>query len=185
MSAGRPRALLAAIEGEFRRYDGLARAALDQLDDDQLGTRPGPGQNSVAILVWHLGGNLTSRFTDLLTSDGEKPWRRRDEEFEDRDVSRAELLAHWTAGWAVLDRALSALDDGHLMHRVTIRRQPLTVMQALQRSLAHVAYHAGQIVQLARELRGEAWVSLSIPPGGSAAYDERPDRELPPGPGRG
>ena len=177
-----PRALLAAIEGEYRRYDALARAALDQLDDAQLVACDEPGGNSVAILVQHVAGNLISRFTDFLTTDGEKPWRARDTEFESQAVERQALLARWTEGWSVLAATLSALDDGHLMHRVTIRGQPLSVAQALQRSLAHVAYHVGQIVQLARRLRGDDWVTLSIPRGQSEAYTRRADRERPPGP---
>jgi uncharacterized damage-inducible protein DinB len=182
MSRGRPRALLAAIEGEFRRYDELARAALNQLDDTQLAVRDSPHENSVAILVQHIAGNLVSRFTNFLTADGEKSWRQRDTEFEPLLVERRALLARWTEGWSVLSKTLGGLDDGHLMHRVTIRGQELTVAQALQRSLAHISYHVGQIVQMARRLRGEAWVSLSIPTGRSDAYARDPNRERPPGP---
>ena len=105
----------------------------------------------MATICWHVSGNLQSRFTDFLTTDGEKPWRRRDEEFHPRPVTRAELLTKWEAGWSVLFAALSELTDAHLGHTVIIRGQSLRVDEALHRSLAHAAYHAGQIVLLGED----------------------------------
>jgi uncharacterized damage-inducible protein DinB len=172
--------VLQAIRAEYHRYRRLVEQALEQIADAQLDHRPAPDGNSIAILLAHLTGNLRSRFTDFLTSDGEKPWRERDAEFEPRHVDRAAMLAEWAGAWLVLDRALAdveAAGPAALARTVTIRRQPLTVLDALLRSVAHVAYHAGQIVLLARTLAGDRWRSLSIPRGGSAAYAANPTRE--------
>ena len=160
------RALVASIEGEYRRYKTLGENAVSQLPDSQLADAAG-ASNSVATIVWHLAGNLTSRFTDFLTSDGEKPWRDRDSEFLARQVKRAELQAKWEDGWRVLFATLSALSDADLAKTVTIRGQPHTVAEALHRSLAHTSYHVGQIVFVAKALRGADWRYLSIPPGQS------------------
>ena len=162
------RALVASIEGEYRRYKTLGENAVNQLPDAQLADAAG-SSNSIAIIVWHLAGNLTSRFTDFLTSDGEKPWRDRDSEFLARQLTRAELQAKWEDGWRVLFAALSALTDADLAKTVTIRGQPHTVAEALHRSLAHASYHVGQIVFVAKALRGADWRYLSIPPGRSAS----------------
>jgi hypothetical protein len=166
--------LIQSIEAEYRRYKALAEAALEQVPEASL-SQPGPaGGNSLAILCWHLAGNLRSRFTDLLTSDGEKPWRQREEEFAARAVSRAELQAEWEQGWGVLFATLAQLTDADLNQSIRIRGQGLLVHEALHRSLAHASYHVGQIVYLARAIRGQAWRYLSIPPGGSAAYNANP-----------
>jgi len=171
--------MIASIQAEYLRYKALAEAALGQLSEPEL-VVPGPGGgNSVAVICWHLAGNLRSRFTDFLTSDGEKPWRDRDEEFAARAVSRPELLAHWERGWAALVDTLSGLTDADLGRTVTIRGQPLRVSEALHRSLAHASYHVGQIVYAARGLRGETWRFLSIPPGQSAQYNTAPTQEKP------
>jgi hypothetical protein len=168
-----------SITSEFRRYKALGDSALAQLHDSELAV-PGPnGGNSAAVLVWHLGGNLVSRFTDFLTSDGEKPWRQRDEEFVPRTVTRDEVLAKWNGGWNALFSALDGLTDDHLGHTVTIRGQSFQVHDALPRALAHVAYHVGQLVYLAKSVRGESWVCLSIPIGGSAAANRNPTRQDP------
>ena len=140
----------------------LAESAIEQLDDVQLST-PGPNDGlAIATICWHVSGNLRSRFTDFLTTDGEKPWRKRDEEFEPRSVTRAELLAKWQQGWEALLAALASLTDGQLAKTVTIRGEQLKVYEALHRSLAHTSYHVGQIVYLAKSFRGAAW-KLSIP----------------------
>ena len=175
--AGSPgAAALDAVKGEFRRYRALADGALEQLRDDELAA-PDPGGNSAAVLVWHLSGNLRSRFTNFLTSDGEKPWRNREEEFAARPVSRAELEEKWAAGWQCLDQALDALAEDDLAGTVTIRSVEHTVVEALLRSVSHVAYHTGQLVALTRRLRGGDWRYLSIPPGGSGEYNQNPTRE--------
>lgn len=173
--------LVSSIDAEFRRYRVLAEAAFAQLPEADL-SAPGPGGgNSVATLVWHISGNLASRFTDFRTSDGEKPWRQRDEEFEPRAVTRAALEAAWARGWDLLFAALAELTDADLGAEVRIRGQRFTVDQALQRSLAHVAYHVGQIVYLAKALRQHEWRCLTIPVGGSAAYNANPIRDMPGG----
>ncbi|MDA1184435.1 MAG: DUF1572 family protein [Acidobacteria bacterium] len=171
-----------SIRSEFLRYKGLGEAAINQIDEAVLSAEGPNGGSSITVICWHLGGNLQSRFTDFLTSDGEKPWRDREEEFRPRVVTRAELLSKWDAGWAVLLDALAHLSDEHLHRTVTIRGLPLRVDEALHRSLAHLSYHVGQIVYLAKSSRGAAWTSLSIPPGQSKAYNQAPTRErVPPG----
>lgn len=171
------RQLIESIHGEYMRYKKLAEDAMAQLDEDSL-TASGPNQgNSIATICWHMSGNLASRFTDFTKADGEKPWRRREEEFLARNVTRAELLAKWVIGWDVLFKALDDLSDDDLRRTVTIRQQPLRVDEALHRSLAHTSYHVGQIVYLAKSMRGKDWQSLSIPPGQSDAYNAAPDKE--------
>jgi len=171
------RRLIESIEVEFRRYKTLGEGAMAQLGDEELTARPAPSDSSIATIVWHVSGNLISRFTDFLTSDGEKPWRDRDSEFGPRDVDRSTLTARWEEGWTVLLETLAALSDADLDRTVTIRNAPLQVHEALHRSLAHTSYHVGQIVYLAKMYRGEDWASLSIPPGGSAAYNRNPTME--------
>ena len=155
---------------EYQAYRRLGLKAIAQVSDDALNQVLGADNNSIAVIVRHISGNLRSRFTDFLTTDGEKPWRKREEEFDDRRVTRAELLAKWERGWAVVLSALDALSDADLGATVTIRQQPLLVHQALHRSLAHVAYHVGQIVYVAKGMRGDAWKSLSIPRGMSDTF---------------
>jgi hypothetical protein len=169
---------VAAVQAEYLRYKALAEAALAQLDESQLANHP-PHENSIATICWHVAGNLRSRFTEFLTSDGEKPWRNREEEFEPRAVSRAELLAYWDRGWAALLLTLDGLSDADLIRTVTIRGQPLSVQEALFRSLAHVSYHVGQVVYAGRAQRGDDWRYLSIPPGKSAEYNSAPRSEKP------
>lgn len=173
-------AVLAAIRTEYARYRRLAELALEQVEDGDLARELCADGNSIAILFRHLSGNLRSRFVDFLTSDGEKPWRERDREFEPPDGDRAQLLADWRAAWAAVDAALreveAAAPDG-LLATVVIRGQPLTAADALLRSVAHVATHVGQIVLLARTFAGPRWRSLSIPRGASAAYAQHPERE--------
>jgi hypothetical protein len=169
--------IVESIRAEYLRYKTLAEGAIDQLSDADL-SREGPsGGNSIAVLCWHISGNLKSRFTDFLASDGEKPWRDREEEFRARTVGRTALLEKWNDGWKVLLDTLDALTGDDLKKTVTIRQQPLIVHEALHRSLAHTAYHVGQIVYIAKEFRGGAWNYLSIPPGQSAAYNKTPKYE--------
>jgi uncharacterized damage-inducible protein DinB len=171
--------LIQSIDAEYRRYKTLADGALAQVPDDALSS-PGPAKgNSLATICWHISGNLRSRFTDFLTTDGEKPWRARDEEFAARAVSRDELTAKWNQGWDVLLASLADLTDADLSKTVTIRGQSLAVHEALHRSLAHTSYHVGQVVYLAHAIAGEGWHYLSIPPGGSAAYNAQPAYDKP------
>jgi hypothetical protein len=164
--------ILHSIETEFRRYKTLGEGAIAQLDEGEFSKPAGEG-NSIAVLVWHISGNLKSRFTDFLTADGEKPWRARDEEFVARSVSRAQLLEKWEEGWGVLLSALRGLSEDDLNRTVTIRRQPLVVHAALHRSLAHASYHVGQIVYVAKSLRGDRWKYMSIPPGKSEEFNKK------------
>jgi len=162
-----------AIADEFTRYKALGEAAIAQLDDDELGLIGSDGGNSIVAIVWHVAGNLESRFADFRTSDGEKPWRDRDDEFVLRTVTKSALLEKWERGWRALLAAVSELTDADLLQTVTIRRQQLRIDQALQRSLAHTSYHIGQIVFLAKQIRSGGWRCLSIPLGGSAAHNAR------------
>jgi hypothetical protein len=169
--------IVSSIEAEYKRYKALADAAIAQASDDDLSRAGAGGGNSIEMLVRHLAGNLRSRFTEFRTSDGEKPWRNRDEEFEAAPIARAALLADWEDAWRVLFTALGGLADTDLPATVTVRQQPLRIDEALLRSLAHVAYHVGQIVYLAKERRADAWRCLSIPRGASRAYNQAPTRE--------
>jgi uncharacterized protein DUF1572 len=157
------REILESIEREYRRYKVLGEATFEQLTAGQLAHVAGPEGNSVVTLVWHISGNLRSRFTDFLTTDGEKPWRQRETEFDARAVTPAELREKWEEGWGVLFEALQELSDADLGAKVTIRGEALAVRDALHRSLAHTSYHVGQIVFLGKTLRGEEWRSLTIP----------------------
>ena len=174
------RELISSLEAEWRRYKTLGEGAIQQVRDDELGRDS--GGNSVAVIVWHVAGNLKSRFTDFLTTDGEKPWRRRESEFDDRSkITRAELLEKWNSGWNVLLKTLETLTDEDLMRSVSIRGVECRVHDALHRSVAHTSYHVGQIVILAKGFRGSEWKSLSIPKGKSEQYNQNPDpaRERP------
>ena len=174
------RQVVASIEGEYRRYKALGEGAFRQLKGSEL-TQAAPGEgNSVATLVWHIAGNLASRFSDFLTSDGEKPWRDRESEFTRRVVTPEELVRKWDTGWQTLSDALRTLSDEDLGRTVTIRGQPLSVTEALHRSLSHASYHVGQIVFLAKSILGARWEYLSIPPGQSTEYNKDPAHEKPP-----
>jgi hypothetical protein len=166
--------IIKSIDGEFRRYKALAESALEQVPEERLSDSAPFGGNSLAIICWHVSGNLRSRFTDFLDSDGEKPWREREEEFAQRTASREELIAKWNSGWNVLFDTLGKLSDDNLSQSVSIRGQELAVTEALHRALGHISYHVGQIVYLAHAICGDKWKYLSIPPGGSAAYNADP-----------
>lgn len=176
MNSGRD--VVASIEEEFHRYKTLAERTIEQLADGDLVARYAGG-NSIAILIQHISGNLKSRFTDFLTSDGEKPWRDRESEFADRGAAREAVLEQWRDGWQALFESLALLRDDQLGATVSIRRVSLTVVEALQRSLAHTSYHVGQIVFIGKAARGPEWKYLSIPPGQSGAYNADPKLEKP------
>jgi hypothetical protein len=171
--------LIKSVEDEFRRYKALAEGAMGQVPEAALSASGLNEGNSLAVMCWHISGNLKSRFTDFLTTDGEKQWRHREEEFAARSVSREDLLAKWNDGWQTLLGTLATLQDEDLPKTVTIRGQPLAVHEALHRSLAHTSYHVGQIVYLSHAIVGAGWKYLSIPPGGSAAYNADPKMEKP------
>ena len=155
----------------FRNYKALGDRALAQVADADIHTALDPADNSIAVTVRHVAGNLRSRFTDFLTSDGEKPNRHRDGEFEmPATVSRDEVLGWWESGWAIALAAIEALAPEDLERTVTIRGEAFLVVEALNRSAAHTAYHVGQIVYLARHFAGAKWKTLSIPKGRSDEF---------------
>lgn len=167
----------AFLQSSLARFEALKQlgdGALAQVSAPLLFVRPGPDQNSIAILVQHLHGNMLSRWTDFLTSDGEKPGRTRDAEFEPVVQDREHLLQLWHQGWDCTFAALRALRPQDVLTTVHIRGEPLTVMDALIRQVAHYGYHVGQMVQLARAHAGPAFQSLSIPRGQSLQYRPRP-----------
>ncbi len=177
MSTALPPLGTAVLQGlllTLRNYKALGERAIAQVADADLLAAPNAESNSIAIIVKHLAGNMRSRFTDFLTTDGEKPDRHRDQEFEMKDTpTRGDLLAVWEAGWHVVFEAVEPLTPDDLLRTVTIRQEPMTVLQALNRQTAHYAYHVGQIVYLAKEFKGGAWQSLSIPRGQSEQYARR------------
>ncbi len=163
------------VAREFRRMKALAEGAMAQVTPEQFLASPLPSDNSIAVIVKHVAGNLLSRWTDFLTSDGEKPGRNRDLEFElTADDSQPSLMRQWEAGWAALFAALEPLSDADLGRAITIRGEPLSVLQAINRQLTHYAYHVGQIVYVAKHQAGASWRSLSIPKGQSKTFNANP-----------
>ncbi|GBD87364.1 dinB superfamily protein [bacterium BMS3Abin03] len=155
--------IISSIKSEYLRYKNLAERAIEQTPEKELYKLFGEDNNSISVIVSHISGNLKSRFTDFLTSDGEKEWRKRDTEFEEKHLSKEELINIWNEGWSVLLNSLAELNDDDLNKTVTIREKELTAAEALHRSLAHTSYHVGQIVLIARMIVGKDWKSLSIP----------------------
>jgi hypothetical protein len=163
---------LSAIINAFEANKKLADRAVEQVPDDKLHVALDANTNSIAVIMKHVAGNLTSRWTDFLTTDGEKPDRNRDDEFVDTFRSRAELIECWERGWKRLLTTLRSLGPEDLGRVVLIRGEPHTVPLALARSLGHTCYHIGQIVQVARVLAGEKWNTLTIPRGGSEQFNQ-------------
>jgi len=159
---------------EFRKIKDLGDKAFSQIKDEDFFWSPDEESNSIAIIVRHLSGNMLSRWTEFLTTDGEKPNRNRDEEFEkifytDKD----DIISRWETGWSCLFKALESLKEDDLLNIVTIRNEPHTVIQAINRQLVHYSYHTGQIVYIAKHLESSNWKSLSIPKGGSVEFNEK------------
>jgi hypothetical protein len=159
--------------GVFRHYKQMAEGAMAQVSDKELYASMDPEMNSIAVIVKHMAGNMCSRWTDFLVSDGEKPNRNRDCEFELPPDDREALIALWEAGWTTLFSALDPLTEADLSRTVSIRGEAHSVMQAMNRQLAHYPYHCGQIVFLAKHFRHENWQSLSVPRGRSDEYNRR------------
>ena len=157
----------------FRFYKKMAEGAIEQVSDEQLFTTLDEEMNSIAIIVKHMSGNMRSRWTNFLTSDGEKPNRNRDTEFVDPATTRADLMRTWNESWEKVFEALTPLSDTDLERTVTIRGEPHSVMQAINRQIAHYAYHCGQIVFLAKHFKGAEWKSLSVPRNKSAEFNQR------------
>jgi len=164
---------LESIRKRFAQYKQLCDDAFLQLEEKDFHFCPAEDSNSISMLVRHMSGNMRSRFTAFLTSDGEKVWRNRDAEFEATDITSDQLIQEWNESWQCVFDALDALNEENLSSTITIRNQPHSVVDALHRQLGHYAYHAGQIVLLAKMIKGKAWKSLSIPKGGSLAFNEQ------------
>jgi len=157
----------------LRYYKNLAERAMAQVKDEQLETVLDSEMNSIAVVVKHMAGNMRSRWTDFLTSDGEKPNRNRDDEFVDPPSTREELIRLWEEGWRHVFSALEPLSDNDMSRTVTIRGEAHSVMQAINRQMAHYAYHCGQIVMLAKHFKDDKWESLTVPRRKSAEFNRR------------
>jgi len=158
---------------QFKTYKALGDKTFGQLKEEEVNYTPGPDSNSIALVVKHMHGNMISRWTDFLTSDGEKPNRNRDQEFEGKFSGKSEMLRIWEEGWKVLFASLEALKPEDLLKTVLIRNEPHTVLEAINRQLAHYPYHVGQIVFLGKMIRKGEWSSLSIPKGKSEEFNKK------------
>ncbi|WP_257348440.1 DUF1572 domain-containing protein [Pseudalkalibacillus decolorationis] len=161
---------LKVVQERCKSIKSLGDKTVSQLSEDNIHWTLNDGSNSVAVIVKHLSGNMVSRWSDFLISDGEKPFRNREQEFEDNISSKQELINIWEKGWAVFFEALSDLGEQDLLKKVYIRGESHTALDAIERQVAHYAYHIGQIVYIGKQLKGEYWESLSIPKGKSEEY---------------
>lgn len=157
----------------FRYYKKLAEGAMEQVAEGQLFATLDPEMNSIAVVAKHMAGNMRSRWTDFLTSDGEKPNRDRDREFVEPPKTRAALMEMWQQGWDLVFQALEPLSDADLARSVTIRGEPHSVMQAINRQISHYSYHCGQIVFLAKHWKAGDWKSLSVPRNRSGEFNRK------------
>jgi len=158
---------------QFRDYKTLAEKTFHQLQDADFFFQPNANTNSIAINITHMHGNMLSRWTNFLSEDGEKSWRNRDEEFELQELNKEQLIKLWNEGWNVFLQSISSLSEADLGKTITIRSEPLIVVDAINRQIAHYSYHVGQIVFLGKWLRNEEWLSLSIPKKGSDAFNKK------------
>lgn len=163
---------LPSILKQFEYYKSLGDKTFNQLEFDEMLWQSNEDANSIAIIVKHLVGNMLSRWTNFLTEDGEKPWRNRDDEFVSSFNTKEELIAAWESGWLCLFKAIKPLSENNLEHIVYIRNGGHTVIESINRQLAHYSYHIGQIVFLGKLLKGNDWQSLSIPKGNSTKYNK-------------
>ncbi|WP_096439096.1 DUF1572 domain-containing protein [Alteribacter populi] len=161
---------LKVVQERFQSIKGLGDKTISQLSEDDIHWILNEESNSVAVIVKHLSGNMVSRWSDLLTSDGEKPYRNREQEFENTISSKQELVTVWEKGWNTLFKTLSHLSEQDLLKTIYIRSEGHTVLEAIERQMAHYAYHIGQIVYIGKQLKDEDWESLSIPKGKSEEY---------------
>ncbi len=164
---------IASVKYQFTQYKTLAEKAIDQIPDEKIYWQYNPESNSIATIVKHMSGNMLSRFTDFYTSDGEKKWRNRDAEFENEILSREQLKSLWNSGWDCLFNILKDLKPEDLIKTVMIRKEDHTVMEAINRQLTHYAYHAGQIVFIAKLIVDHEWKTLSIAKNSSRAYNSQ------------
>ncbi|NHF61250.1 DUF1572 family protein [Flavobacteriaceae bacterium TP-CH-4] len=163
---------LRSVFFEFRRYKTLGDKTFEQLSEEDVHWKYRETDNSVALIVKHLVGNMKSRWTHFLTQDGEKPWRNRETEFEGAYASKSELINAWEEGWKCLFDALASVNDRNFDTTIRIRNEEHTIIEAVNRQLAHYASHIGQIVLLGKMIKGIDWISLSIPKGGSEAFNK-------------
>lgn len=168
---------LTNIRKLFRQYKELGEKAMAQVNGEQMHWKPEENSNSISIIVKHLAGNMRSRWTDFLTSDGEKKWRKRDAEFEDTVNNKDDLLKTWEEGWQCLFEAIDSLSENDLKKTVFIREEPLPVPDAINRQIAHYSYHIGQIVYIAKMISSYEWKSLSIPKGKSEEFNSSHRKE--------
>ncbi len=169
--------LLKDITSRLKYYKTLGDNSFLQIKDADFFYQPNEESNSIAIIIQHLYGNMMSRFTNFLTEDGEKGWRKRDAEFEPMEMTKQDLLDCWNTGWALVVNTLDSLTPADMTKQITIRGEKMFVYDALLRQLAHYPYHVGQIVYLARMQAGNNWKSLSIPKGGSEAFNAQETKD--------
>ncbi len=162
---------LETVIRRFKYYKELGDKTFSQINENDLHYTPNEESNSIAVIIRHMAGNMLSRWTNLLKEDGEKEWRNRDDEFELHRDSKEQLIGLWEKGWACFLQAIESLKKKDLKQIIHIRQEPLTVVDAINRQLAHYPYHIGQIIYIARMLKGKDWINLSIPKGQSSQYN--------------
>ncbi|AMQ05688.1 DUF1572 family protein [Sporosarcina psychrophila] len=163
---------LSIIIQQFEHFKDRAELAFDQLTEKELHWKPNEESNSIAIIIKHISGNMHSRWVDFLTTDGEKSYRDRDSEFVDDIESKELLMEIWTNGWKLLFNSLGNLNEEDLYKTITLRQQPLSVLQAIQTEVTHISYHLGQILYIGKQIRDNDWIILSIPKNGSKKFNE-------------
>lgn len=164
---------LESVIKRFKEYKILGEKTFDQLNDEEMHFQPNEESNSIAIIIQHMHGNMLSRWTNFLSEDGEKEWRKRDDEFELHQFSKQQLIEKWNEGWKVFLDTLESLTLNDLSKTITIRSQPLNVVDAINRQMAHYSYHVGQIVYLGRWIKQSEWKSLSIPKNKSKEFNQK------------
>jgi Protein of unknown function (DUF1572) len=164
---------LDSARAEFLKLRALAEKSFEQLEESDFHFRPDAESNSIAVLIQHMSGNMISRWTDFLTSDGEKPDRHRDSEFEEQAQTREQLMKQWQRGWQVFTDTMNSLTAEDMLREVTIRGEKHSAIQAINRQLTHYGYHVGQIVFLAKHIRAEGWKTLSIARHKSAEFNQQ------------
>ncbi|HWI92627.1 MAG TPA: DUF1572 family protein [Flavisolibacter sp.] len=167
------RIFLESVIKRLKEYKVLGEKTFSQLNDEEMHFQPNQESNSIAVIIQHMHGNMLSRWTNFLTEDGEKEWRKRDDEFEVHPLSKQQLLEKWNGGWKVFLETLESLTSNDLSKTITIRSQPLNVVDAINRQLAHYSYHVGQIVYIGRWIKRSDWQSLSVPRNKSEEFNQK------------
>lgn len=170
MSTGKE--FLTAAIRRLKNYKDLADKTFEQLSDEEFHYQPSSESNSIAVIIQHMAGNMLSRWTNFLTEDGEKEWRQRDEEFEIHNFTKQQLLERWEKGWSCFLNTLDSLQEEDLLKTIYIRKEGLSVIDAIERQLAHYPYHIGQIIYIGKMLKNENWKNLSVPKGQSTQYNQ-------------